>query len=95
MGPRCRFSRQPILSNAARTRFALVARQLLIRNGKGNAKRRRGKLTMGDAVSDHLNRQPLDRTDRLVAGLTVAHNTRQFEGLRDPAPVLLPIKFDR
>jgi hypothetical protein len=39
---------------------------LLIRDAEGNAKRRRRKLTMGDAVSNDLNGEALGIADRLV-----------------------------
>jgi len=50
---------------------------------------------VGDAVSNDLNRETLSVANRLVPRLAVAHYTRQFEGLRDPAPIFLPIEFDR
>jgi hypothetical protein len=50
---------------------------------------------VGDAVSNDLNGKALGIADRLVPGLAVAHYAWQFEGLRDPAPVFFPIKFDR
>ena len=49
---------------------------------------------MGDAVSNHLNGEPLRIADRLIAGLTVTHHARKLKGLRDPATVLLPIELD-
>jgi hypothetical protein len=75
-------------------RFALLAGHLLIRNGEGHAERRRRKLTMRDAVGNHLDCEALGIADRIVASLTVAHDARPFEGFRDPAPVFLPIEFD-
>lgn len=61
----------------------------------GQAKRRRRKLTVGDAVSNDLNREALCIADRLIPRLAITHYARQFEGLRDPAPVFLSIEFDR
>jgi len=50
------------LANAARTRLALLAGQLLIRNREGTAKSGCGKLTMGDAIGDHFDREALSIT---------------------------------
>lgn len=50
---------------------------------------------MGDAVGNDLNGEAPGIADCLVAGLAIAHDAWQFEGLRDPAPVFLPIQFDR
>jgi hypothetical protein len=47
---------------------------------------------VGDTVGNYLNSEALCVTDRLLAGLAVANYARQFEGLRDPAPILLAIK---
>ena len=68
---------------------------MLIRDGEGDAERRRRKLTVGDAVGNDLNGEALGVADRVFAGLAIAHYARQFEGFCDPAPVFLPIKFDR
>lgn len=88
-------TRQPILSNAAKTRFALLAGQLLIRNCEGHAERRRRKLIVGDAISYNLYGESLNITDRFVPGQAVTHYAGKFGDVCDPASVLFPIKFDR
>jgi hypothetical protein len=68
---------------------------LLVRNCERDAKGRRRKLTVGDAVGNHLNGKALRIADRLISGVAVAHYAWQFDRLRDPTPVFFPIKFDR
>ena len=50
---------------------------------------------MGDAVGNYVNGKTLRIADRLMPGVAVTHYAWQFDRLRDPAPVFLPIKFDR
>jgi hypothetical protein len=50
---------------------------------------------VSDAVSDDLNREALRVADRLVSNRPITHDAWKFDGLGDPAPVFLPIKFDR
>jgi hypothetical protein len=83
------------LSSAARTRLALLAGQLLIRNREGDAERRRWKLTVGDPVGNNLNGKAFRIADRLISGVAVTHYAWQLDRLRDPTPVFLPIKLDR
>ena len=78
----------------ARTRLALLAGQLLIRNREGNAKSRRRELTVGDAIGKHLDREVLSSTDRFFAELAVTHHSRKLENFRDPAAVFLPVQVD-
>jgi hypothetical protein len=68
---------------------------LLIRDCEGDAERRRWKLSVGDAIGNHLNGKTLRIADRLISGVAVAHYAWQFDRLRDPTSVFLPIKFDR
>ena len=68
---------------------------MLIRNCEGDAERRRWKLTVRDAVGNNFNGKAFRIADRLISGVAVAHYAWQFDGLRDPTPIFLPIKFDR
>src|SRR5207249_326388 len=93
--PRWRFTRQPILSSAARTRLALLAGQLLIRNRERDSQGRRRQFPVSNAIRYHLDGQPFGVADGLVASLAVAHNTRQLEDFGYPAAVLLAIQINR
>lgn len=50
---------------------------------------------MSDAVRNGLNREALRAADRLVSSRPITHDARKLDGVGDPAPVFLPIKFDR
>ena len=93
--PCCRFTRHPILSNAARTPLALLAGQLLIGNRKRNVEGGRGKLLVCNAVSNHFDSEALSIADRFIAGLSVTHHAWKFKGLGDPATVFFPIQINR
>ena len=70
--------RHPMRSRAARTRRALVARQLLSYYLKGNVESRRGKLAVLDSVGDHFDGEPFRVADGLLAGLPVGDDTAQL-----------------
>lgn len=50
---------------------------------------------MCNPISNHFNREPLSVADGLIASESVAHDARQFQGLSDPATIVLMIQFDR
>src|SRR5450432_1769305 len=87
--------RQPTLSRAARTRLALVAGQLLTGDQERDIESRWWQLAMRHAIRDDVNCQLFGVADGFLSGLPVGHDARQFEGLRDPAAVVLPVEFNR
>ncbi len=93
--PRCRFTRHPILSNAARTRFALLAGQLLIWDSERNVEGGGGKFLVRNAVSNDFDSKALSVADRFFSGLPVAHHAGKLKGLGDPATVFLSIQIYR
>jgi hypothetical protein len=45
--------------------------------------------------SNDLNGKALSIADGIIPGPAITHYARKLEDLRNPAPVFLPIKFDR
>jgi hypothetical protein len=90
--PRWRFTRHPILSNAARTRFALLAGQLLIWNREGSLEGGRRKFLVCNTVGNDLYSEALGVTDRFITSPPVTHHARKLKGINDPATVFLPIQ---
>ena len=50
---------------------------------------------MSNPVGDHVDCEPLGIPDRRFPGQPVTQHAGQFEGLGDPATVILAIQFNR
>lgn len=81
-------------SNAASTRRALVAGQLLTEYEKGNVESRSWQLAVFDPISDHFDGEPFGAADGLPARLPVGHDAGQFQRLGNPAAVIFPVEFN-
>lgn len=48
-----------------------------------------------NAVGNDLNGETLSITDRFITSLAVTHDSRKFEGVGDPAAVVLLLQLNR
>ena len=92
--PEVRTTDQPIRKSAANTLVDLVAGQLLTQDLKRYIQRGRWQFPVCNAIGDHFDGQFLRISDRFLSGSPICHDTRQFEGLRNPAAVVFPVKFN-
>jgi hypothetical protein len=93
--PLWRFTLQPMRSSAARTRFVLLAGQLLIGDGERNVQGRRWQFPVGNSVGNYLDCKSLSVADSFVPSLPVTHHPWQLQGFRDPPAIFFPIQVNR
>ena len=82
-------------SNAASTRFALLAAQVLIRNGERNAQGGGWQLPVGNAIRNHFDGETLCFADRFFPSLAVGHHAGRLKSFGDPAAVFFAIQINR